>query len=147
LKKVQTLSGAKEGTFLAELKDYRTLLKESFNNITQDRLDIDALIKETNRILSTNNVNLQISHNDENYQLDFYPHDESKNMFLSIIAIQTAQLLSSTEFQNLKKCDNNNCALYFIDTSKNHSRRWCSMEVCGNRAKVSSFLKRAKKSC
>jgi len=146
LHKAQALSEARKRSFLAELKDYRALLKESFKNITQERPDIDILIKETNRILSESRVNLQVSHENEGYHLDFYPHDTSKNLLLSLIAIQTAKLLSSKEFQNLKKCHNENCALYFIDTSKNHSRRWCSMEVCGNRAKVSSFSKRAKKS-
>ena len=35
-------------------------------------------------------------------------------------------------------------SLYFIDTSKNHSRRWCSTDICGNRSKVGNFTKRKK---
>ena len=36
----------------------------------------------------------------------------------------------------LKICDGPNCAWLFLDTSKNGSRRWCDMKVCGNRAKA-----------
>jgi predicted RNA-binding Zn ribbon-like protein len=32
---------------------------------------------------------------------------------------------------------------YFYDVSKNQTRRWCSMDVCGNRAKVAAYYHRA----
>jgi predicted RNA-binding Zn ribbon-like protein len=32
----------------------------------------------------------------------------------------------------------------FVDTSKNHSRRWCDMKVCGNRVKARKFYRRQK---
>jgi predicted RNA-binding Zn ribbon-like protein len=34
--------------------------------------------------------------------------------------------------------------LYFYDTTKNHTRRWCSMTGCGNRAKAAAFYERKK---
>ncbi|WP_443691321.1 CGNR zinc finger domain-containing protein [Pseudomonas sp.] len=34
----------------------------------------------------------------------------------------------------IKQCEG--CTWLFIDTSKNHRRRWCSMATCGNRAKA-----------
>ena len=33
-------------------------------------------------------------------------------------------------------CDGDGCAWLFIDTSKNRTRRWCDMAICGNRAKA-----------
>jgi predicted RNA-binding Zn ribbon-like protein len=44
--------------------------------------------------------------------------------------------------ERVKGCGNERCILWFLDVSKNGSRRWCSMEVCGNRAKVSRFNQR-----
>ena len=41
--------------------------------------------------------------------------------------------------------DDRGCGWLFVDTSKNHSRRWCSMETCGNRAKAMRHYGRAKK--
>ncbi|NRQ30309.1 hypothetical protein HII36_00425 [Nonomuraea sp. NN258] len=46
--------------------------------------------------------------------------------------------------ERVRKCANPECVLWFLDVSKNGSRRWCSMEACGNRAKVGRFHQRAK---
>ena len=44
----------------------------------------------------------------------------------------------------IRKCEHENCILYFIDTSKSGKRRWCSMETCGNRQKAAEFYARKK---
>jgi len=36
----------------------------------------------------------------------------------------------------IKSCAHPDCILWFYDTSKNGTRRWCSMAVCGNRIKA-----------
>ena len=53
------------------------------------------------------------------------------------VAWSTVELLTSPWLTRVKVCeDTRGCGYLFIDTSKNRSRRWCSMESCGNRAKV-----------
>ena len=42
----------------------------------------------------------------------------------------------------IRKCERPDCILYFYDTTKNHKRRWCSMAICGNRAKAAKFHKK-----
>ncbi|MEU6040779.1 CGNR zinc finger domain-containing protein [Actinomadura sp. NPDC047616] len=44
----------------------------------------------------------------------------------------------------VKPCAHPNCVLYFYDTTKSGTRRWCSMAVCGNRAKAARHYERAK---
>lgn len=44
----------------------------------------------------------------------------------------------------LRKCAHGACVLYFYDVSKNGTRRWCSMAVCGNRAKASRHYTRTR---
>lgn len=46
-----------------------------------------------------------------------------------------ALLLTSPELKRLRQCGGHNCTWLFLDRSKNRSRRWCTMEICGNRAK------------
>ncbi|MEV0586647.1 CGNR zinc finger domain-containing protein [Nonomuraea sp. NPDC050310] len=46
--------------------------------------------------------------------------------------------------ERVRKCANPECVLWFLDVSKNGSRRWCSMEGCGNRAKVGRFNQRSR---
>jgi predicted RNA-binding Zn ribbon-like protein len=56
-----------------------------------------------------------------------------------------ADLLTSENVERLGQCqDDRGCGWLFIDTSKNHSRRWCSMESCGNRAKAQRHYGRKK---
>ena len=56
---------------------------------------------------------------------------------LGPIARSAAELLTSSQMLNhVRQCRGDNCGWLFIDSSKNHSRRWCDMRDCGNRAKV-----------
>ncbi len=57
--------------------------------------------------------------------------------------IQAAEgLLLSPDLKLVKECSGPDCGWLFLDTSKNHTRRWCSMESCGNRAKARSHYQR-----
>ncbi len=46
------------------------------------------------------------------------------------------ELLTSGILKDLRVCAADDCRWLFVDTTKNHSRRWCDMKTCGNRAKV-----------
>jgi predicted RNA-binding Zn ribbon-like protein len=60
------------------------------------------------------------------------------------IAQAAGKLLASPELARVRACSSPTCQWVFLDTSKNHKRRWCSMEQCGNRAKVRKFYARQK---
>src|SRR5260370_23426291 len=47
-------------------------------------------------------------------------------------------LVCRKDFTLVRKCEGLNCPLWFYDVSKGHARRWCSMAVCGNRAKAAA---------
>jgi predicted RNA-binding Zn ribbon-like protein len=61
------------------------------------------------------------------------------------IARSAADLLVSDRLQFVRTCSSKTCQWLFLDTSKNHRRRWCSMKVCGNRVKVRRFYERQKR--
>jgi predicted RNA-binding Zn ribbon-like protein len=50
--------------------------------------------------------------------------------------------MAEGSWSRLKVCPEETCRVAFFDNSKNRSRRWCSMEVCGNRTKVRSYRQR-----
>jgi predicted RNA-binding Zn ribbon-like protein len=52
--------------------------------------------------------------------------------------------LPADDWDRLKVCPADDCQSVFYDASRNRSRRWCSMEGCGNRSKVRSFRQRAR---
>lgn len=52
------------------------------------------------------------------------------------VARSAAELLTSATLERVRECeDDRGCGYLFVDTTRNRSRRWCSMESCGNRAK------------
>ncbi len=61
--------------------------------------------------------------------------------FGRIVAIAFVASFDGT-FEHLKLCASEDCRAVFFDRSKNHSGRWCSMETCGNRAKVRAWRQR-----
>lgn len=60
------------------------------------------------------------------------------------LALAAVELLASDDLQFVRACASKDCEWFFLDTSKNHHRRWCDMKRCGNRAKVRRFYARQK---
>jgi predicted RNA-binding Zn ribbon-like protein len=58
---------------------------------------------------------------------------------LWLLAQSANDLLTSDDILRLRSCASDTCRWVFLDTSKNHSRRWCDMKTCGNRSKVRRF--------
>jgi len=55
---------------------------------------------------------------------------------LSTIARDAVDLFDSTNAERIRECSGVDCAIVYLDTSRAATRRWCSMQRCGNRAKV-----------
>jgi predicted RNA-binding Zn ribbon-like protein len=60
------------------------------------------------------------------------------------IARSLADLVCIEDFTHVKACEGPPCTLLFIDRTRGHARRWCSMAVCGNRAKQAAHRNRLK---
>ena len=65
---------------------------------------------------------------------------------MSSIARDAIDVLGGPRAARLKRCEGSRCSLLFVDTSRSGRRRWCSMERCGNRAKVAAHRCRRKES-
>ena len=57
-----------------------------------------------------------------------------------------ARFVCEEDFTHVKGCEGATCTLLFADHTRSRSRRWCSMSVCGNRAKVAAHRRRSRKS-
>lgn len=56
-----------------------------------------------------------------------------------LITQSAVALLTSSAMQRVRACASERCRWLFLDSSKNHSRRWCNMNLCGNRMKARRF--------
>jgi predicted RNA-binding Zn ribbon-like protein len=67
---------------------------------------------------------------------------DSPDELLHPIAEAAADLICTVDFRLINACEGSGCTLLFLDRTKAHARRWCSMAVCGNRAKVAAHRSR-----
>jgi len=68
----------------------------------------------------------------------------SPEALLLPIARAIADVVCNADFQYIKACQGPTCTLFFLDVTHARVRRWCSMAVCGNRAKQSAHRRRAR---
>jgi predicted RNA-binding Zn ribbon-like protein len=61
------------------------------------------------------------------------------------VAEDAADLLCEGDRGRVRKCGSPACVLFFYDTSRSRTRRWCSMKMCGNRAKVAAHHRRRRR--
>ena len=76
----------------------------------------------------------------ENHYTTAWKVDEAFDSVLWPIIHSAGELLLSSELGQVKECPG--CGWLFLDTSKNQSRRWCSMNTCGARDKMRRYHKR-----
>ncbi|HEY2464584.1 MAG TPA: ABATE domain-containing protein [Steroidobacteraceae bacterium] len=70
----------------------------------------------------------------------------SPESLLVPIAEAMAEVLAEEDLSDVKACQGTTCTLMFADRTRGRSRRWCSMEICGNRAKQIAHRHRMKES-
>jgi predicted RNA-binding Zn ribbon-like protein len=69
-------------------------------------------------------------------------HWSAPSQLLHPIAEAMAELVCQADFRMVRSCEAPDCTLCFLDRTKSHRRRWCSMALCGNRMKVAAFRAR-----
>jgi predicted RNA-binding Zn ribbon-like protein len=96
-----------------------------------------------NSVLSRAMAHLKISAVDDAFDWAWVEGGDALDQVLWPVARSAGELLTSDELDRVRQCaDDRGCGYLFIDTSRNRSRRWCSMETCGNRAKARRFYER-----
>ena len=100
----------------------------------------NAFIAELNSLLKQHPSVIAVQRKGEKLGLETAFELEKPDDVWAPIATAVAQLLSDVSPVRLRKCEA--CIVHFLDTSKKGSRRWCSMNICGNKIKVAAYQKR-----
>lgn len=79
------------------------------------------------------------------FQLQQRRQWETRTSLLSLLAEEIAQLICEVDFRYIKGCEGKSCVLLFLDQTRRKARRWCSMEICGNRSKQAAHQKRLRR--
>lgn len=100
---------------------------------------------EFNRILEAGpRRTLALTMGSRGYEVREHVADATVAGLLAPVAEAAARLLAREHPSRVRRCAAPGCARWFLDTSKNQRRRWCSMSVCGNRAKVAAHHRRSR---
>jgi predicted RNA-binding Zn ribbon-like protein len=101
-----------------------------------------------NRLLERDETFSQIArHHDsdrDRLELRMMRRWRSPESLLLPIAEVLAKFVSEEDFANVKACEGHTCTLMFADRTRRRARRWCSMAICGNRAKQAAHRNRLK---
>ena len=95
-------------------------------------------IKKLNHYLHIAESNRNLTWSDSRLQPSWLSRSDP-NLPVWLLAQSASDLLSSDAITSIRDCADPQCRWLFLDTSKNHTRRWCDMKVCGNRMKARRF--------
>ncbi len=101
-----------------------------------------AFLAEMNVLLKTYPQRMSLRKEGSQVVRDvFFQPQKPEDVWAPIVSA-TAELLSQLEPSRVRKCESESCIVHFYDTSKKGSRRWCSMNICGNKLKVAAYQRR-----
>ena len=101
-----------------------------------------------NKLLQRDETFIQISRHRERegdrFELRAMRRWRSPESLLLPIGEALAKFVCEEDFARVKACEGHRCTLVFADHSRMQARRWCSMAICGNRAKQAAHRNRLK---
>lgn len=140
---------ARPGAFDKVAEEAR-LLREWFRAFVKERMgsplsarDVEALAP-LNRILARDGRFSRITADAQGLALASERRWTSPDALLLPIAEALARLACEEDFTFVKACEGPACTLLFADHTRGRARRWCSMALCGNRAKQAAHRHRIK---
>ena len=128
--------------FVRTLIAFRERLRATVLRLEAGSLPGDAFLAEIDMLLKEHPQRTSLRKEDSKVVRDvFFEPRKPEDVWAPIIAA-TAELLSEVEPSRIRQCESESCVVHFCDISKKGSRRWCSMNICGNRLKVAAYQRR-----
>jgi len=125
-----------------QARTFRATLREMVERITDGRPVPQAAMEAINGLLRYRIGYPQLTRRTGKFERGYLAESQEANQVLGLLGEAAMNLLCTCEHSLIKKCQNPLCVLFFYDTTKNHTRHWCSMTLCGNRSKVAAHYRR-----
>ncbi|MEI2666262.1 CGNR zinc finger domain-containing protein [Rossellomorea sp. LJF3] len=129
---------------LKQAIELREVMYRMFKRISKKTSPNEQDLARFNESVSHFYQSLQVIQDEDQFILKFKETDALDTMLPPILQSAVDLLTSKNELGRVKQCEGDPCGWLFFDTSRNKSRRWCSMADCGNRAKVRRFYQKGK---
>lgn len=99
-----------------------------------------GVIDELNQIMTEHPMLTRLKRDTNKAMTELWFEASQPEDLFAPLAYSAAVLFASVDRSRVRKCGH--CVLHFYDTSKKGTRRWCSMQLCGNRLKVAAYAAR-----
>ncbi len=122
------------------IREFRERLREQILAWEDGRNLRRSTLEELDRLLATHPMLTRMRFGKDQPTTElWFPVDVPEDLFAPL-AYSVAKLFSEADRSRIRKCGA--CILHFLDSSKKGNRHWCSMQLCGNRAKVAAYAAR-----
>ena len=123
------------------IRGFREKLRKEVLEWEQGHTVHRSAIDELNRLMASYPMRARLrKRNGKELSTELYFNRHRPEDLFAPLAHAAATLFAHTNRDRVRKCDQ--CVLHFLDTSKKGTRRWCSMQLCGNRLKVAAYAGR-----
>jgi predicted RNA-binding Zn ribbon-like protein len=129
---------------LREALALRSALREGAERLAKGRSVGERTVAAINRVLAARPAHRELVREGPRWVSRERPVSASPHHLLVPIAESAAWVLEHGDPSLVRRCEGSSCVLLFYDTTKNRSRRWCSMEGCGSRAKAAAYYRRTR---
>ena len=133
---------AKADAFFLEAINLREILYEMFLCIARDKIIPEKILDDFNNLLSHHFSHIRIFQSGTGYREEWSYPPGSFYLICAPILKDAYDLLLQGKQNRIRECPH--CGWLFYDSSKNASRRWCSMETCGSNVKALSWYHKHK---
>jgi predicted RNA-binding Zn ribbon-like protein len=133
-------------TAFAKSLELREAIYRIFVAKTKGKSPTESDLTILNSVLAFATSGAQVMYRSGEFEWRWNFDENALEAPLWILALSAVDLLISEHIKWVGQCaDEEGCGWLFVDTSKNHSRRWCDINDCGNRAKQRRYQQRARR--
>ncbi len=144
LRRLAAQRPAAAAAVLDKARSMRETIYHIFSAVANQKEPSPSYIPALNEALAEIVGRLRITPSREGFKWEWVQDPHAMDLMLWPVVRSAADLLTRPDLQRVRQCAGECCDWLFIDTSKNQSRRWCSMNFCGSRDKARRYYHRKK---
>lgn len=129
-------------TVLADARELRSALRRLADAAAAGRAIPRASLEAVNSLLARGAATTRVVSGEAGFGMQHGLRLEAPADLLVPIAEAAADLLCHADLRRVRRCAHPACVLYFLDGTKNGTRRWCDMRTCGNRVNAAAYYRR-----
>jgi|CZKL01.1.fsa_nt_gi predicted RNA-binding Zn ribbon-like protein len=136
---VRTVDQSSAADALVSCREMREAAADVLYAGLDERVPSPEALRVLERYFKDARGHQHLASSNDRLRWEWSPNEAAAELPLWILSLSVAHLMLSDDMHRLRACENLECRWLFLDTSKNHTRRWCDMKLCGNRMKARRF--------